>query len=103
MHGSIALVERLIKTVKTEALGFSALWMTETMIRECVARYLVWYAHNRLHQGLSGRTPHDAARRAAPKRLKNIEKRDQFTLACENRFGDPRLPVYRLLQLRRAA
>jgi hypothetical protein len=56
-HGSIALVERFILSFKREAFGAGLVPLGSAEIEELLEAYLAWYAIERPHQGLGGRTP----------------------------------------------
>ena len=55
--GSIALVERFIRSLKEECTRQLVLPMGSTKLRGELALYTHWYNSHRPHQGLGGRTP----------------------------------------------
>jgi putative transposase len=55
--GSIALVERLIRSLKDECTRRLLMPMRLRSLRRELALYAHWYNHHRPHQGLGGRTP----------------------------------------------
>ena len=58
-HGSIAVVERFIRSMKEEALRGILLPMSVRVVARELDGYLVWYHEHRPHQGLGGRTPRE--------------------------------------------
>jgi len=56
-HGSIALVERFIRTLKTEAFGRDGVPLGVDAMHAALDRFVEWYCRVRPHQGLGGRTP----------------------------------------------
>jgi transposase InsO family protein len=55
--GSIALVERFIRSVKDECTRRLVMPMSVARLRQELSLYAYWYNHHRPHQGLAGRTP----------------------------------------------
>jgi transposase InsO family protein len=58
-HGSIAVVERYIKSMKNEGIAFANVSQNEDRFREELALYVMWYNEYRPHQYLKGRTPNE--------------------------------------------
>jgi len=56
-HGSIAVVERFIRSMKNECCRRIVVPMQVAKLRAEVSLYCIWYNHHRPHQGLGGRTP----------------------------------------------
>lgn len=56
-HGSLAVVERFIKTMKREGLASLVVPFREDRFQGQVLRFLAWYNANRPHTFLSVRTP----------------------------------------------
>ncbi|MHC5212509.1 MAG: transposase [Planctomycetota bacterium] len=54
---SIAVVERLIRSIKDECTRRLVMPMETKALRRELALYLHWYNYHRPHQGLEGRTP----------------------------------------------
>ncbi len=80
-YGSIALVERFWRTMKSEAFGPGRRLVPlsrTTMARLC-NRFATWYNESRPHQGLSGRTPNEVffAREPANRRPR-LEPRARY-------------------------
>jgi transposase InsO family protein len=58
-HGSIALTERCIRSVKDECLRIILVpFRLEAMMKE-MELYVVWFNEHRPHQGLGGKTPNE--------------------------------------------
>jgi hypothetical protein len=57
-HGSIAVVERFIRTLK-EPLCFEALATRRSIVNSDLVRWIGWYNEHRPHFGLGGRTPNE--------------------------------------------
>ena len=55
-YGSIAIVERLIGSMKREGLRAELLPLAFVQFRTALAAYFDWYQHDRPHQGLGGWT-----------------------------------------------
>ena len=83
-HGSIAVVERFIRSMKHEAFAGILMPMSLRLLAREIDAYLTWYHEARPHQGLAGRTPRDvlddddaakARTRARPRRQRGPPKR----------------------------
>ncbi len=66
--GSIALVERLILTLKTEGLRRILMPLDYEAMRDAIAAIVLWYNHHRPHQALRGATPDEVWQVASPAR-----------------------------------
>jgi len=121
-HGSIAVVERLIRTIKDEATRRILVPERREAFRREILSYIDWYNEHRPHTTLAGRTPNEVYfKRYAAHRKPRIEPRprwprpspcakpqtlvagqpgDQFTISIEAYRGRKHLPV---VTLRRAA
>ena len=121
-HGSIAVVERFIRTMKDEATHRIAVPLRRTACYAELATYLAWYNEHRPHATLHGKTPDEVYfRLRAAKGRPRIEPRrrwprrspcagtrtliagqpgDRFTLKVEFYEGRRYLPI---VSLRRAA
>jgi len=62
-HGSLAVVERLIRTLKAEGLRRALLPLNLRRMREELAAVVGWYNSHRPHTWLGGRTPEERYRR----------------------------------------
>jgi len=67
-HGSIAIVERFIRSMKTECTRRLAIVPVRlaSMVAE-LERYLAWFNESRPHEALGGRTPNEIYFRRVPK------------------------------------
>jgi len=112
-HGSIAIVERLIRSMKNECTRRVAVPFRLDAIRRELALYANWFNEHRPHQGLGGRTPREvyddtapanARRRFEPRRrwphAKPRDRCDDLALLVSRFEGRKHLPI---VQLRRAA
>lgn len=81
-HGSIAVIERFFRSLKTEMLR-KLPWVPLTMkkLGAEVAVYVGWYHEHRPHQGLGGATPHEVRIGEKPARTqRRIETRPGYPL-----------------------
>jgi transposase InsO family protein len=86
-HGSIAIVERLIRSMKDEALRQILVPFSMAAMRAEVIAYASWYNAHRPHQSLGGVTPNERRFAKTPAREgPRIETRPQMPLAR----GDPK-------------
>ncbi|MCP4249283.1 MAG: transposase family protein [bacterium] len=121
-HGSIALIERFIRTMKDEGTRRILVPQRRTTFRRQLAQFFAWYNDHRPHTALAGRTPNEAYLRLRPaNRQPRIEPRkrwprsspcaglrtliagqpgDRFTLEVDFHGGARHLPV---VSLKRAA
>jgi len=65
-HGSIALIERFIRSVKSECTRCLIVPLRRDAFRREVALYCVWYNEYRPNQALGGRTPKEVRERVRP-------------------------------------
>ena len=78
-HGSIAVTERVILSMKTEALRRILVPLRITEMRAEIARYVVWYNEFRPHSSLHGATPAEVLRGERPAiRKPRLEPRARF-------------------------
>ena len=121
-HGSIAVVERFIKTLKDEATRRIQIPQHRTDCRRELDSFFTWYNQSRPHMTRGGRTPNEVYFRLRPaNRRPRIEPRprwprsspcakprtlvagqpgDRFTLVVDFHKGERHLPI---VSLRRAA
>ncbi len=59
-YGSIAVIERLMRSIKDECTRRILVPLREDAIRREITFYIDWYNQNRPHQSLGGRIPMDA-------------------------------------------
>jgi len=113
-HGSIALIERFIRSMKDEGLRRMLVPLSLATMRAALSRYFLWYDTCRPHQSLGGATPAevwekivpaneggrleprarypDSAPCAAP-RVPVARRCSSLTVKVEFLEGDPNLPV----------
>ena len=78
-HGSIAVVERLIKTLKYEGLFWPLISFCQGDMRALIRSTSGWYNEHRPHTSLNGRTPNEVYFRRFPANRKpRIEPRPQW-------------------------
>ncbi len=65
-HGSIAVVEHFIRTIKDEGTWRILVLRRREAFRRELTSYLVWYNEHRPHNTLKGRTPHEVCLRLRP-------------------------------------
>jgi putative transposase len=65
-YGSIAIVERFIRSLKTECTRVILVPLRLADMRHELDLFLAWYNAHRPHQGLAGRTPLEAAQASEP-------------------------------------
>ncbi|MBI5367055.1 MAG: DDE-type integrase/transposase/recombinase [Planctomycetes bacterium] len=97
-HSSVALIERLWRTLKYEALPLWSGFLPPGELRRYVRRWASWYRLERVHQGIEGLTPaemsHGRARRY--RSAAELAGTEGWSLVRSFFEGDPGLPVYRL-------
>ena len=121
-HGSIAVVERFIRTMKDEVTHRIAVSQRRIVFHKELKTYLTWYNEHRPHTTLTGKTPNEVYFRLRPANQQaRIEPRqrwprptpcakpctiiagqpgDRFTLEVDFHDGRRHLPI---VSLRRAA
>ena len=65
-YGSIAVIERFIRTLKDEGLRRILLPLRERPMRKHIGQWTTWFNKHRPHTALGGKTPDEAYRRIAP-------------------------------------
>ena len=65
-HGSIAVLERFIRSMKEECFRAVVVLLTVALVEQELKLWLVWYHEHRPHQGLAGKTPGEMVKRKAP-------------------------------------
>jgi transposase InsO family protein len=69
-HGSIAVIERLIQTIKRECTRRVIVPFLAQVVRRELALFSTWYNHERPHEGLLAATPDEIYRGVSPACLK---------------------------------
>ena len=65
-YGSIAVIERFIRSLKSEGLRRILVPLRKRAFRQEAQSYVDWFNNHRPHTALGGRTPDEAYRRIAP-------------------------------------
>ena len=109
-HGSIAVIERFIRSMKDECFRIIVMPVSLVRIERELDAYLLWYRQHRPHQGVGGRTPlerllmrqGDAVSDARTKRQRAPPRRPKRPLRLVVSYVHDRkhLPV---IELKRAA
>ena len=84
-HGSIAVIERLIRTVKDECLRKMLISLNMNQMRQNLTKYIHWYNTHRPHSKLNGATPLEIYENRKPANLKpryEPRKRRPKTSGC---------------------
>ena len=110
-HGSIAIVERFILSLKNECTRTMLVPLSLAPFQNELLRYVTWFNEHRPHQSLAGRTPNeiydgtrlarDASRfetRTEPRKGKNhaVERVTKLRLVVSQLDGRPYLPIVKL-------
>jgi transposase InsO family protein len=92
-HGSIALIERFIRSMKDEYLRHILVPMSMARMRREMVCYTEWYNRYRPHQGLNGATPLEMYEKASPaNRQPRYEPRRDWPAdsRCAAPYAEPR-------------
>jgi transposase InsO family protein len=65
-HGSIAIIERLVRSMKSECTRRILVPLRPDAMRQAISSYAAWYAEHRPHTALGGRTPLEMYRGLPP-------------------------------------
>ena len=105
-HGSIAVIERFIRSLKYEHLKLRALPLANAPMQAALTLYGDWYNEHRPHQGLKGATPNeiyfqrqparDGPRFEPRPRLRADALEPRASLHVVTVEGHPHLPVVEL-------
>ena len=91
-HGSIAIIERFIRSVKSECTRKIIVPFRLGLMRQEVACYATWYNEHRPHTALGGRTPMEVYRGLPPaNEASRFEPRSRWPL--KSRCAGPVVPV----------
>ncbi len=83
-HGSIAILERFIRSMKTECTRRILVPLGLDAMRDELGSYVTWYNRHRPHQALDGLTPAEMYRGSAPAgRAVGFEPRPRWPAACD--------------------
>jgi len=89
-HGSIAVVERFIRSMKTECTRRILLPLRLNRVRRELAFYATWYNEHRPHAWLRGRTPADVYHGVPPaNEAPRFEPRARWPRLAPKRKGKP--------------
>jgi transposase InsO family protein len=81
-HGSIAIIERFILSLKCEFLRRLVVPSARSELEALLGAYQVWYNEHRPHAALDGRTPAEVySARPAKRDLPRFEPRPRFPIA----------------------
>ena len=81
-HGSIAITERLILTLKQGIVWFPLVPLRQAMFRQALGHLATWYNEHRPHMSLCGKTPDEVYHRQRPaNRLPRFEPRPHWPRA----------------------
>jgi transposase InsO family protein len=87
-HGSIAICERFIRTIKQECARRIVIPLATKAFEQELLMYALWYNEHRPHQSLLGRTPNEvyeerfAARDKPPLEVRRMPKSENPGTAC---------------------
>ena len=98
-YGSIAVIERFIRSMKTECTRRILVPLDQAAFRRELGLYATWYNQCRPHQWLDARTPQDVyggASSASPISFRSGEKGPKLTLHLSYLEGRKHLPVVEL-------
>jgi len=102
-YGSIAIIERFMRTLKTQCTRQIIVPCNFDAMRKELAVYVTWYNEYRPHLSLSGRTPQEVHQNSPPApalRLKRNCDLPEFRIQVSYFEGRRHLPV---VEFRRAA
>ena len=102
-YGSIAVIERFMRTLKSEGLRRVLVPLRLDAMCACTTRYIDWYNECRPHQALNGATPCEVYDRVVPANQQpRLEPRARYPAAsvcaaphvpAERRVGDLKIDV----------
>jgi hypothetical protein len=98
----LSLIERFWRTLKSECLHSTCIWISARSLARKVADYASWFNASRPHQGLQGRTPRDVSAKAERPKPMTVKFGDVLRVSRRQLHGDPKLPLY-TLGLRKSA
>ncbi len=90
-HGSVAIIERFIRSMKAECTRQILVPFRLDAMREELALYVTWYNEYRPHQGLHGMTPEEAYRgEASPGSSLRFKPRPQWPMTGKSQSSRAR-------------
>ncbi len=95
-HGSISLIERFWRSLKSECLDATCVWLSARIVARKVSCYAEWFNLHRVHQGLRGRTPREVAAKVKRGKPHVIKPGDVLRVSRCDLHDNPKLPVYTL-------
>jgi transposase InsO family protein len=99
-HGSIAIVERFIRAMKTECTSKILVPLADELMERELALYVVWYNEHRPHQMLDGRSPNEVLLdQIGTTCLDYADASDPVRLRLSYLAGRPHLPIVELQQV----
>jgi transposase InsO family protein len=100
-YGSIAIIERFFRTLKTEWLRRIIIPLDMKYVRGKLTAYIRWYNFYRPHQGLGGSTPAEIYNSKQRKKdMFKFDPEEKLRLIVSFYEGDRQLPI---IKLKRAA
>jgi len=97
-YGSIAIIERCIKTIKDEGLRRIVVPFRQTEMQAQVEAVVGWYNRCRPHEALSGATPNEIYRRVRPARDRpRFEIRERYPTRGRRKLRAPKGTPLRLV------
>ncbi|MCP4896055.1 MAG: DDE-type integrase/transposase/recombinase [bacterium] len=91
-HGSIALIERFILSLKKECTRVIVVALRRDAFRQELTSFVVWYNQNRPHSTLDGKTPHEIYHKLRPaSEHPRFEPRSRWRRTA--RCASPQAPV----------
>jgi hypothetical protein len=90
-YGSISLIERFIRSMKSEGLRIVAIPLQLQKMRTELSLYVAWYNEYRPHQALNGRTPDELRHGAAAANRRRFEPRTRWP--TESRCAAPQVKI----------
>jgi transposase InsO family protein len=89
-HGSIAVIERFFRSLKSEYLHHILIPLNVVEVRRALSSYFTWYATHRPHEALHGATPLEVSSGVVPAHLgPKLEVRRGYRLRRKSRADPP--------------
>lgn len=97
-YGSIAVIERFIRSLKTEGLRPIQVPLNRRLFHRELVLYAAWYNNRRPHQALDGQTPREVHGPSPPERAAVLSTEKPIDLRVRFVGGRRNLPVVSLRQ-----